>query len=274
MPSTVASFRLENMKAINVFGLGLMGQQIVSLFLLMGYQVAIHSSRQINETNIHKQTKTLRRLLSMGTTALGSIVNPCDKIMNAVSIDATLEDLAVKQALYQRVRNANDRLFVTNTSSLKPLEIGEDAAGLHFFNPISMGLVETTQCSPQHQNDYDEITRDLCSVGFNLVQVKGNRGYLGNRLLFGEISNALKLIEVQNYSVSDIVTMYNHLYQGRDIFNIVDLIGVDVVKSIMENLAEDDHSFYVANCLTDAVNRKILGKKNRTSIRHLFDPDS
>ena len=50
-----------------------------------------------------------------------------------------------------------------------------------------------------------------------------------------------------------------------------DLIGVDVVRRIMKNLADKDASFYLADCLEQAVKCNLLGKKNRTSIRQLFN---
>ena len=260
------------MKAINIFGFGQMGQQVSSLFLVLGYSVVVHSSRQINPQLIHKGARLLRRRLELEDEICGHVVIPENgEIIDAPSIDTTIEDLEVKQAIYNKTRSCSDKLFASNTSSFSPKEIAEDVVGLHFFNPISMGLVEATKCSTKDQKIFDQILQDISRIGFLVINVKPNRGYLGNMLLFAEISNALKMIEIHKYEASDVEEIYRFLYPDRDIFNIIDLIGVDVVWRIMKNLSDKDASFYLADCLEQAVKYNLLGKKNRTSIRQLFN---
>ena len=67
-----------------------------------------------------------------------------------------------------------------------------------------MGLVEATECSAKDKKTFDQILQDICRIGFSVMNVKSNRGYLGNVLLFAEISNALKMIEIYKYEASDV----------------------------------------------------------------------
>ena len=84
--------------------------------------------------------------------------------------------------------------------------------------------------------------------------------------MFGEISNALKLIEKYDYPVEAILDIYKCLYNGRDIFSIIDLIGIDIVLKILVNMHEEDDAIYVPNCLKAALKENILGKKNKTTM--------
>lgn len=265
-------------KHINIFGAGVMGQQMAALFVFLGYHVCLHTRKDVQESKILGQAKLLRRLFKSEIQITGSVelqhytdISSHDRVQGGMSMDALAEDIGLKRALYEKVRQHNNELFLTNTSSLSPMEIGTDVVGMHFFNPLTIQMVETTDCPNEFKATLKAVIDDLGLAGFQCIEVQSNRGYIGNKILFGEISNVLKLIEKDGYSTSDISAIYEHLYPNRNIFNIVDLIGVDIVKMIMENLAEDDNGFYVGHCLETAVSRDILGKKNRTSILEVFD---
>ena len=122
------------MKTINIFGFGQMGQQVSALFLLLGYKVVVHSTRQINSQLINKSARLLGRRLDLKEEICGQVVHSENgKIFDAPSIDTTIEDLAVKQSIYSKFRNYSDELFASNTSSFSPKEIGADVVGLHFL---------------------------------------------------------------------------------------------------------------------------------------------
>ena len=65
------------------------------------------------------------------------------------------------------------------------------------------------------------------------------------------------------YKPKQIVSLYNELYDDGNIFNIIDIIGIDVVYEILQNLKEDDDSLYLPLFLRDAISRNLLGKKTR-----------
>ena len=108
-------------------------------------------------------------------------------------------------------------------------------------------------------------------IGFDVVNVKNNRAYIANYILFEEISTAIKLIEKYNYSMSAILGVYKHLYGGRNIFDIVDLVGIDITYNILNNLNESDESVYVPKLLKEALSNGYLGKKNKKTFKSFLE---
>lgn len=65
--------------------------------------------------------------------------------------------------------------------------------------------------------------------------------------------------------------MYNHLYNKRNIFSVIDSVGIDVSLNILKNLKTENEFIYIPKILEDAVSKNILGKKNKTSILQLIN---
>ena len=255
---------------INVVGMGIMGTQIAALFSILGYQVSAVSRSGVDEKKIKRHVRALKRMVSSeqeGKILICSDVSEIDP--DACTIEAVPEELDIKRSIYHQVRMVSDRPFLSNTSSLVPSEIADDVIGVHFFNPIRMGFVE--YCPVNGGENVQNMISDIERAGFEVIPVHENRGYIGNYLLFSEMGAALKLVDRYGYGSSEIKSMYNKLYSGRDIFSILDLIGLDVAQNIFVNLNACDPHVYVPKCVHDAVARGILGKKNRTSILDLID---
>ena len=114
----------------------------------------------------------------------------------------------------------------------------------------------------------------LNELEFSIVKVNNNRGYIGNYIFFNEISFALKLIEKYAYTIEQIDQVYDKIYEGRNLTGVIDLIGVDVVYEIIKNLKEEEEAIYLPNVLRVALDKNILGKKNKTSIRTLLSKEN
>ena len=256
---------------INVVGMGVMGYQIASLLYLLGYDVAVTSRGGVNEKKMHRSNKILRKFVNVDSNKLGDIrfCKDIGDLYDACTIESVAEDLSVKKEIYSSVRELTNKPFVSNTSSLRPSEIASDVVGLHFFNPIYMKFVEVINNSTNKLPN--EIISDLEKADFSIINVLENRGYIGNYLLFHEIGTALKLIDKYGYGSEIIKMMYNNLYPNRDIFSILDLIGLDIAQNIFHNLHEEDNSIYLPKCIEKAINLGILGRKNKTSILDVLD---
>lgn len=262
---------------INVIGMGIMGTQIAALFFMLGYKVSTVSRSGVDEKKIKRHIRALKRINVTpspspspgyeGEILICSDVSEMDP--DASTIEAVPEELNIKRSIYQQVRSISDRPFLSNTSSFIPSEIADDVIGVHFFNPIQMGVVEYYPVNSDES--VQGLISDIERAGFDVIPVRKNRGYIGNYLLFSEMGAALKLIDKYGYGSSEIRSMYNSIYGGRDIFAILDLIGLDVAQNIFLNLNESDPNFYIPKCIKDAVGHGILGKKNRTSILDLID---
>jgi len=255
---------------INILGFGLMGKQIAALLYLSGCRINIYSRSEIKEKDLLRQIKLIKR--NLPTTSEGEyfFYNKVTDLPNCITIESVIEDIEIKKKIHKDIRRVNDKLYLTNTSSYSPAEISPDILGLHFFNPISLGLIEISK-NKFISEELDSLIGIFESLGFVVVDVHSNRGYIGNYILFHEISSALKLVEKFNYGVNQINKVYSRLYDGRDIFFIIDLIGIDVVFQILTNLKEDDETIYLPMLLRSAMDKNILGKKNKTTIKSLID---
>lgn len=244
--------------------MGVMGYQIAALFYVLGYRVAVLSRRDIDKIKLNKSVNRINRLFNLNKQKNGEFkicTEFCD-IYDSYTIDAVSEDLMVKKEIYHKIREVTSAPYLTNTSSYAPNEIANDVIGLHFFNPIQLKIIELTD----YHDEVNQLLDVLEVAGFNIVSVNQNRGYIGNFLLFHEIGAALKLIDKHGYSADSVQSIYNTLYDGRNIFLILDLIGLDVAYNIFKNLKEKDDSFYLPECIGVAIESGVLGKKNKTSI--------
>ncbi len=258
---------------VNIIGFGLMGRQIASLFYLMGYDVFIFSRSEVVEKQFLRDIRRTEKGYSSVSCKKGaySFCYDLSELPICLTIECVLEDINLKKEIYTKIRKNNDCDYFTNTSSFSPQEIADDVSGMHFFNPVNLGLVELTYHKEVYSKELNSIIMNLTKFGMDIVSTKSNRGYVGNFILFHEISSVFKLVEKYNYDIESIHKVYKKLYGNRDIFNIVDLVGVDVSLKILKNLHEVDSTVYVPELLEKANKENILGRKNKTSIKSLID---
>lgn len=258
---------------INIVGFGLMGRQIASLFYLMGYEVSVFTRGVVAEKQFLREIKRVGKSYPEVLSANGSyvFVNKLSDLPDAPTIECVSENLSLKKKIYIKIREKNNCEYFTNTSSFSPDEIAEDVIGLHFFNPISLGLVELAKTKCKDSKNLSHIVASLSNLGFEVVETQCNRSYVGNFVLFHEVSSVFKLIEQYGYTVDSINKVYNKLYGNRDIFNIVDLVGVDVSLQILKNIKEVDSTVYVPRLLQEAVENNVLGRKNKTTIKSIIN---
>lgn len=258
------------MMEINILGSGVMGKQIAALFYLGGFQVNVWDSQQIDEPALTRQIKLTGKFIRTEKQGRIDFFYDIEEIRNAITIESVIEDIGVKRYLYEKISKKITMPYFTNASSYSMFEIGENANAMHFFNPIHLGLVEVFLISEESSKQIRSILDYFAEINFEVIEVKKNRGYIGNYLLFHEISEILRLIEKYGYSIEAVSRVYNKIYQGRDVFSIIDLIGIDVVNKIILNLKEEDSSLYVPYSLDLALKNNVLGKKNGTSIRQIL----
>jgi 3-hydroxyacyl-CoA dehydrogenase len=255
----------------NVLGSGIMGQQIAGLLAAGGFDVHIYARSPLQEAALARKVRLLQRQLGIRDRPSGaiSVVHSVDALPDDLTIESISEDLAAKQELYGAFRRNHGAPFFTNTSSYGPQEIAGDVQGLHFFNPITIRLVELQLGAPRDAA-LDRMLAFFAESGFVIVNVEGNRGYIGNYLLFTTIANMLRLVERFNYRYCEIEKVYEKLSPGQDLAATIDIVGVDTTLHIIRNLRQQDDSIHLPRTLLDAYERNILGKKNGTSIRSLL----
>ncbi|MGJ0314202.1 3-hydroxyacyl-CoA dehydrogenase NAD-binding domain-containing protein [Aliarcobacter cryaerophilus] len=258
---------------INILGYGVMGRQISSLLILMGYKVNIFLKETLPEEVVLKNIKKIARFLSLELKEINfTLLTDITNLPNAITIECISENIEDKKLIYNSFNNINNKPYLTNTSSFSPSEIGENVSGIHFFNPITIKLVEIYMTSEHSlNNELLQLIESFKEIEFDVVGVNDNRAYIANFILFEEISTAIKLIEKYQYDMKSILQVYKHLYNGRNVFDIIDVVGIDITYNILNNLKEIDDSIYVPELLKEALNNGYLGKKNKKTFKSFLE---
>ena len=197
-----------------------------------------------------------------------SFLSSASEIKNTIIIETISEDLHPKKELYKQISKLTTKEYCTNSSSLVSTEIHKNIIGFHFFNPIYLfPIIEIyTPNDMSISTDFKYLLHSLKKISFSIIEVSNNRGYFGNSLIFSHISMVFKLIEEHNANFKEIEKMFLSLY-NQNIFTTIDIIGIDVCLTILKNLNKTDTSYYIPKSFPLAIESKILGKKNKTSIR-------
>lgn len=253
------------MKEINILGFGTMGKQIAALFHLLDYKVNIYNKTEIKHDDFLKQIKILEKKYSFKSNNQElNFYLGFDIKKDLLTIESIEENLQNKKILIENFKKQFSSPIFSNSSSFSYSDLS--CPLIHFFNPIYLNLVEVFD----PKDELSSILLDLQSLNFIIIKSKGNRGALANLILFGEISNIFKIIEQLNYSYKECQDVYNTLYEKRNIFNIINTIGIDICEAIFKNIKENDPSFYHPKSFKKALSKGILGRKNKTKIEDLF----
>ena len=261
------------MEKINIIGCGLMGSQIAGLFSIMGYEVNIWNRNKINQNNLLRQKKIILKLLKISdNNGPIKIINNFDDLKDNITIECLAEDLELKKKFIEKLDKKITKEIFSNSSSIKTSEINKRLNLLHFFNPISLKIIEFNTIS-ELSDGAEMIFADLRKLNFDLVKVGNFTGFAFNKILFAEISNFFLLIEQENIKKEEILKVFKKINFNFDVLNTLDIIGVDTSLKILENM-KNEYNFYVPEILYQCKSNKILGKKNKTSIKSIFESPS
>jgi 3-hydroxybutyryl-CoA dehydrogenase len=176
-----------------------------------------------------------------GTTSLDDLAD-VDLV-----IEAVVEDLAVKQALFANLDEIckPGAVLATTTSSAcrsssapRPPSGPADVVGMHFFNPAPvMKLVEvvsTIATAP----DVAATAHAVCAqLGKHAVSCTDRAGFIVNALLFPYLNDAVKMLEA-HYATADDIDTAMKVGCGYPMgpFELLDVVGLDVSLAIQREL--------------------------------------
>lgn len=264
---------------IGVIGSGVMARGLVELFLGRGQNV-VWVGRSLERIGAarDKVADRLARVMDEDqlATAMSRIevsdavadLSECDLV-----IEAIVEEVEPKLALLRELESAvsADCVIATNTSSL-PLDVLalglNDASrfgGMHFFNPPTrMRLVEVVR-APQTTDETDEFLYELSiNLGKIPVRVANGPGFVVNRVLMPLLNEAVRALEDGAAPAEDIDEAVRlGLNHPMGPLALADLIGLDVVVSIMEDLHSrlGDEAYAPRPRLRELVEAGKLGRK-------------
>jgi 3-hydroxybutyryl-CoA dehydrogenase len=199
---------------------------------------------------------------------LADAVNGVDLVIEAVP-----EILELKQRIFSDLDRLapRDAILGTNTSGLKISDIAnatsrpEKVIGMHFFNPVPiMKLLELVK----HDTVADstiEVAREVGqAMGKTCILVNDVPGFATSRLGVVLGNEAIRMLADGVASAADIDTAMRLGYKHpMGPLELTDLVGLDVRRDILNNLAEafDDESYRPHPLLNKLVEAGELGKK-------------
>ncbi|MGH8537300.1 MAG: 3-hydroxyacyl-CoA dehydrogenase NAD-binding domain-containing protein [Gammaproteobacteria bacterium] len=190
-----------------------------------------------------------------------------------VVIEAIVEDVKVKQALYETIepRLKPEAILATNTSSI-PLETlaailkrPERLVGLHFFNPVAkMQLIEVIDAPATDPECLAKTAALVRALDRLPLPVKSSPGFLVNRVLMPYLMEAIVLWSegIPPEVVDDAATDFG-MPMGP--LELADTVGIDICLSVGQILAGHFKS-EVPGQLRNLVSQGHLGRKSGKGI--------
>ncbi|KAI1730477.1 3-hydroxyacyl-CoA dehydrogenase, NAD binding domain-containing protein [Ditylenchus destructor] len=248
---------------ITVIGAGVMGAGIAQVCIEASYNVIlvdctmeiVENARQNIVNNLERANKNLHSEESK--TCINSILSKLSisteietSVLRAdLVIEAIVENLKTKQDLFRQVESAapSHALLATNTSSLKVGDIGNylqrkhNFGGLHFFNPVpKMPLLEVIATDDTSTESLSRFLQFGKSIGKTTVPCKDIPGFIANRILIPMQREALNLVD-RNMATPEDVDLACTTGLGLPLgpFRILDIIGLDTTRNIIQSLAEN-----------------------------------
>ncbi len=140
-------------------------------------------------------------------------------------------------------------ILATGTNALSVTRLAADSAhpervlGLHFFTPVqAMKLVEVVSSVLTDPRAVDAVTRLAQDLGKEPVAVGDKAGFIADGLLFGYLNQAAAMYEAKYASREDIdaaMRLGCGLPMGP--LALLDLIGVDTARTVLEAMYSDSH---------------------------------
>lgn len=244
---------MAEIKRVGVLGCGLMGSGIAQVAAAAGYETLVREvSDELCERGIGGIGKQLGKSVEKGklaaedrdaivgrlrgTTKLEDLKD-CDII-----IEAVVEDLAVKNAMWQTLDAVcgPETIFASNTSSLTIADMAaatkrpERMVGLHFFNPVPvMKLVEVVRTIATDPAVFDTAFAFAKSLGKEPIVCKDNSGFVVNLLLVPYMMDCIRALSEGVASIEDI-DKGMQLGTGYPMgpFVLSDFVGLDTLDKI------------------------------------------
>ncbi len=236
------------MLTVAIVGAGLMGRNLARVAAAAGASVSLYDTSAEVLATARKELSAISLVRCNGD--LESAVAGCDLI-----IEAIIEDLAAKQALFERLSLLlPSAILASNTSVLPITKIAERAihpervVGTHWWNPPQLiPVVEVVRGERTSEETMTRTIELLTSFGKTPVRVERDvPGFVGNRLQHALWREAIALIAD---GVCDAET--------------VDLMARNTLGLKLGAMGPIENADYVGLDLTLAIHNAVLPSLNR-----------
>ncbi|WP_420080203.1 3-hydroxyacyl-CoA dehydrogenase [Streptomyces sp. JL4002] len=272
---------IERSRTVAVVGAGTMGQGIAQVALLAGHSVLLYDIDAtlaadgvgIVQDRVERMAAKSRIERADAEDAVGRISAAAalaDLAPAALVIEAVVENVAVKQALFTALEEAvaPDALLATNTSSLSVTELAAGLAhpgrflGLHFFNPAPLlPLVEVVSGFATDPAAAERAYRTVLDWGKTPVRCADTPGFIVNRIARPFYAEAFAVYEEQGAdpaTVDAVLRESGGFKMGP--FALTDLIGQDVNEAVTRSVWE---SFFRSPKFTPSLAQRRLVQSGR-----------
>jgi len=235
-----------------VVGAGLMGRRIAGVLASAGLDVAVTDT---NAAILDDAAAEASQVTGADSGSVTAVANMASAVRDAdLVIEAIVEDLAIKQELFERLATlASDAVLATNTSVLPVSAVtervndGSRVIGTHWWNPPDLiPIVEVVPSERTAPVTADRVVALLTRAGKLPVRVgRDVPGFIGNRLQHALWREAIALVAE---SVCDTVT--------------VDLLVRNTIGLRLATLGPLENADYVGLDLTLAIHEAVLPSLN------------
>jgi 3-hydroxybutyryl-CoA dehydrogenase len=246
---------------VGVVGLGLMGSGIAEVCAKAGLDVvAVEYDDAAVEAGLGRVRASVARAVSKGKldqdaadALLGRLTATTDYAALAdrdLVIEAATENEQAKLSIFARLDEAvqPDALLVSNTSSIPIARIAAatkrpaQVLGMHFFNPVPVQplveLIPSLSTSAEALAAVEAFATG--PLGKNVIHAQDRAGFIVNALLVPYLLSAVRMLDGGHATKEDIdAGMVQGCAHPMGPLTLLDLVGLDTVKSIADVLFEE-----------------------------------
>lgn len=237
---------------IGIVGSGRMGQDLFYSLIGCECQVILVSRNLEQIDKITKRTQKIYKrdpqLKSKETPIITDKLSDlagCDVI-----IETVIEDLAVKQEIFQRLEEIakNTCIFATNSSSLDVKDVFSSAKakerclGLHYFYPLKLiSTAEVNAGQATSEETVNEMVKFLSMAGRKPLVLRGESRLVLSKLLISLAAYTYQLSLEGELSLNELdqITKQVLLF---GIFEMVDSTGFPIISQCLTNLPDKLHA--------------------------------
>lgn len=248
---------MNEIKNVSVIGGGTMGNGIVTVFALKGYNVSlVEQSEDLFIRAKSNIENSLNRMLKKGTISNDEVTKSLGNINKVIGIrnlsaetdlviEAIYENKDAKLEIFKTLDSfvKKECIFASNTSSISITELSaagraDKFIGMHFMNPVPvMKLIEIIRGYSTSEETFNSIKELSIKLEKTPVEVNDYPGFISNRILMPMINEAIFALYENVASAEDIDTVMKlGMNHPMGPLTLADFIGLDVCLAIMEVL--------------------------------------